>query len=286
MIEVVGGKNMKKIAGFLVGIIIVIPLTINFIGNKFVLSSEGEYGEWLSFWGSYLGGIIGMFAVLSTTFFLINNQNKHHHEQLNKQSEQHLQLLYNQNIQHQEQLEEQRKTIEENDIRERDRMHLEIKMKYYDEVYELLVGYQTLFIEFHNTVTELAVLKAVNDGGIQIDSYNKKTLSELYTETLNYRLKVQSLSLNVGYYMFTGKNSKILDMGNFLDVSKGYENCLVQTVKAITSEKMDYEIQFIDKLMEESNKNKDIFQTKYHSIISDIALFKTRELNEITSVKQ
>lgn len=47
--------------------------------------APGKVDSWIGFWGSYLGGIVGMVAVIITTFFLIGNQNKHHFELLTEQ---------------------------------------------------------------------------------------------------------------------------------------------------------------------------------------------------------
>lgn len=50
--------------------------------QPFFAFAPGKVDAWISFWGSYLGGIVGMIAVVLTTFALIRNQNKQHFELL------------------------------------------------------------------------------------------------------------------------------------------------------------------------------------------------------------
>ncbi|MFC9542264.1 hypothetical protein ACFTQ7_20650 [Lysinibacillus sp. NPDC056959] len=68
---------MKKYIIGILSVIILLPLLINFIGNKMVFDSEGEYGEWLSFWGSYLGGVMsGALTLIGVSIGLKNEQRK------------------------------------------------------------------------------------------------------------------------------------------------------------------------------------------------------------------
>ncbi|WP_369378773.1 hypothetical protein [Lysinibacillus fusiformis] len=57
--------------------IVVLPIIINMTGKIIVINSDGEYGEWLSFWGSYLGGIIsGALTLIGVSIGLKNEQRK------------------------------------------------------------------------------------------------------------------------------------------------------------------------------------------------------------------
>ena len=63
-----------------------IPGLLAFLAKLSVFAfAPGKVDTWIGFWGSYLGGIVGMIAVIITTFFLIGNQNKHHFELLTEQ---------------------------------------------------------------------------------------------------------------------------------------------------------------------------------------------------------
>lgn len=78
----------SAIISFIVFLVIlfVIPYTVNnwvigALGNN----DSGLAGSWISFWGSFLGGMLGMVAVVLTTYALIRNQNKQHFELLAEQ---------------------------------------------------------------------------------------------------------------------------------------------------------------------------------------------------------
>ncbi|MEK4628096.1 hypothetical protein MKZ17_07805 [Solibacillus sp. FSL R7-0682] len=67
-------------------IILTIPgILANFLKFSIFEFAPGKVDAWIGFWGSYLGGIVGMIAVVITTFFLIGNQNKQHYELLTEQ---------------------------------------------------------------------------------------------------------------------------------------------------------------------------------------------------------
>lgn len=40
-----------------------IPLLINYLGNIIAIKTEANFGDWLGFWGSYLGGFITLVGV-------------------------------------------------------------------------------------------------------------------------------------------------------------------------------------------------------------------------------
>lgn len=141
-----------KYRNFLIaGLIIVIsltPIVINVIGNNIVILSKGEYGEWLSFWGSYLGGIVGMVAVVITTFVLIGNQNKQHFELLA----------------------EQKKSIDEaaeiNDKKTREREHKLFLININEELVQSLIQ-MTKLIKLRNEV-----FRKINNFGQEISHLN------------------------------------------------------------------------------------------------------------------
>nr|WP_054550328.1 hypothetical protein [Lysinibacillus sphaericus] len=93
-----------------IAILFVVPsafaglMTIDFFSK-----APGGTDGWLSYWGAYLGGIIGMIAVVATTQYIVSNQNKQQKKQMQKHSEQHKDLLDNQNMKHEEQMREQNK---------------------------------------------------------------------------------------------------------------------------------------------------------------------------------
>lgn len=55
--------NKKFIATFVFVGFVVIPLTINVIGTKITMKSNANFGDWLGFWGSYLGGFVTLVGV-------------------------------------------------------------------------------------------------------------------------------------------------------------------------------------------------------------------------------
>lgn len=67
-------------------IILIIPgILAKFLKYSLFEFAPGKVDAWVGFWGSYLGGIVGMVAVVLTTFILIGNQNKQHFELLAEQ---------------------------------------------------------------------------------------------------------------------------------------------------------------------------------------------------------
>lgn len=58
-------KNWKgiKVIGLMVFIIFGVPMIINYIGNYITVRTKANFGEWLGFWGSYLGGVITLAGV-------------------------------------------------------------------------------------------------------------------------------------------------------------------------------------------------------------------------------
>ncbi len=120
------------------GVLLVILFAIPYIVNKWVIGSVGNNdsslaGSWISFWGSFLGGIVGMVAVVLTTYALIRNQNK-----------QHLELLT-----------EQKNSIDEaaelNDKKTREREHKLFLLNKNEELVELITN-MTKLIKIRNEI--------------------------------------------------------------------------------------------------------------------------------------
>ena len=236
-------------------ILFIIPYIVNnwlidTIGNN----DSGLAGSWISFWGSFLGGIIGTLGVICTTFFIIKSQK-----------------------------EDTEFSIIQQDKRERDRMQLEINMDFYDEVHKFLVNYQLEFVKFHSMVTEYAVVKVADDNNVHRDTQKEVSPYFLFNEISKYSQSIRSLSLNLEYYIITGKNSGILDMGDFLGICIEYEKTLNETSEQIVKSEMKFELSKIEELMKASESQKVVFQKRYMLIISDIAAFKSKELNGITN---
>lgn len=64
--------NKKIIATFVFVGFVVIPLIINVIGTKITIKSSANFGDWLGFWGSYLGGFVTLVGVYFA--FLVDDQ--------------------------------------------------------------------------------------------------------------------------------------------------------------------------------------------------------------------
>ncbi|WP_313150839.1 hypothetical protein [Lysinibacillus capsici] len=82
----------------------ILALFMEFKMFKYV---RGGIDGWLSYWGAYLGGIIGLIAIVGTTQFLISTQKNLHKEQLSQQDSHQKNLIEEQQQQHKEMLEQQ-----------------------------------------------------------------------------------------------------------------------------------------------------------------------------------
>lgn len=71
-------KKYNRISLVVMGIIILFPTIIHIFAYLWSLQGIGigSIEGWLSFWGSYLGGISGAIGVIFTTYWIINTQNK------------------------------------------------------------------------------------------------------------------------------------------------------------------------------------------------------------------
>ncbi|MFJ7971304.1 hypothetical protein [Psychrobacillus sp. NPDC096389] len=133
---------MKSIWKLVVGLILTllsIPMilsglmTINFFG-KALGSADG----WLSYWGGYLGAMLGLAAVTIATQFQINSQTKLHKEQLDMQ------------------MKAIDVTAELNDSKERNRIRMTYLLNKNEEILELLIDIQSLLVTYLNSITRYA----------------------------------------------------------------------------------------------------------------------------------
>ncbi|AJK87672.1 MULTISPECIES: DUF456 domain-containing protein [Lysinibacillus] len=133
------------------GVLFVISFVIPFTVNKWVIGSVGNNdsslaGSWISFWGSFLGGIVGMFAVISTTHFLISNQNK----------------------QHQELLEQQKNDVQMaadlNDKKERERYYFSFLIGQNEKIIELLIELRGIITHRVNLILSISHARKDFDG--------------------------------------------------------------------------------------------------------------------------
>ncbi|TKI50581.1 hypothetical protein [Lysinibacillus tabacifolii] len=136
-----------------IAILFVVPSAFaGLMSSDFFSFAPGGTDGWLSYWGAYLGGIIGMIAVVATTQYIVSNQNKQQKEQMEEQRKQHLELLESQNAHHKEQLEEQRKAIinsaELQDKKERERFILQVEIKQIEEFSLLLAELYDYFLKY------------------------------------------------------------------------------------------------------------------------------------------
>lgn len=67
--------NKKFIVVFAIVGIIVVPSIINWIGNTCTIKSNANFGDWLGFWGSYLGGFVTLLGVY-LGFFIDNKKDR------------------------------------------------------------------------------------------------------------------------------------------------------------------------------------------------------------------
>lgn len=76
IVGIIKGNNiMQSIVITLGALIIGVPILLN-IGIAFVSSSVGDDGDWLGFWGGYIGSIIGVFGSGITAYLIFNYQQR------------------------------------------------------------------------------------------------------------------------------------------------------------------------------------------------------------------
>lgn len=67
----------RQLVTIFIAITLTIPLFIAILFNTAIFSfAPGEIGDWIGFWGSYLGAIVSISGVLYTTYLLIENERK------------------------------------------------------------------------------------------------------------------------------------------------------------------------------------------------------------------
>lgn|GEM_PF-2120624 len=139
-------KNLKsgpKWVYILSCVIILLVPGLLAVFMKFEIFSKALGGTdgWLSYWGAYLGGIIGLIAVVVTTQFILAFQEK----------------------QHKELIQEQREATEQaavlNDQKERDRIYTTFLLDKNEEIYSLLIFIDKFFTEYNHVIKDLAMQK-------------------------------------------------------------------------------------------------------------------------------
>lgn len=130
-------------------LILTVPLLLaDFLKISIFDFAPGKVDAWIGFWGSYLGGIVGMIAVVLTTFVLIKKQDKQHFELLS----------------------EQKKSIDEaaelNDKKTREREHKLFLININEELVQSLIQ-MTKLIKLRNEV-----FRKINNIGQEISNLN------------------------------------------------------------------------------------------------------------------
>ncbi|MFM9533654.1 DUF456 domain-containing protein [Lysinibacillus sp. IITD104] len=157
-------QEKKKISYFKVlifssiisfGVLLAILFVIPYIVNNWVISSVGNNdsslaGSWISFWGSFLGGIVGMFAVIVTTHLLISNQNKQHKELLEQQKN------------------DVQMAADLNDKKERERYYFSFLIGQNEKIIELLIELRGIITHRVNLLLSISHARKDYDGMIHL----------------------------------------------------------------------------------------------------------------------
>lgn len=286
-----------KILLFLVILIILILLIVPgimavFMEEPVFSKAPGEVESWISFWGSYLGGIVGMIAVVVTTFFMIGNQNKHHNEQLEKQSEQNKLLLEEQAKHHQEQLEEQRLAIEKtailNERTENKRIYVSFLFKKNEEVLEILMKIVGLYLERHNHIINIVQYRKVMEFLLELKSKPEKNinLEQINPERIKQDFKENIDKLNDIYVKEAKIRGDIVVLLSELRIKSNYFDSSNFNIYKFADELQAsfqeiYSIMFnddlvSDKLMEAAIKNKKHVENEVQKLL----LYFTDEMKE------
>ncbi|PIC62991.1 hypothetical protein CSV79_14300 [Sporosarcina sp. P13] len=163
--KVLGTIFTTALVLFTLPAILSIVMTIDIFG-KALGSADG----WLSYWGGYLGAIVGLAAIAVTTQFQINSQYKLHKEQLAAQDRSMIKT-------HESQKSIQMYSIEEssrmNDKKERDRIYTNFLMDKNEALIEILIELNFLNTEHFNLLRDY-----VDYESIRIGEFKNNFLSE------------------------------------------------------------------------------------------------------------
>ncbi|WP_337982358.1 hypothetical protein [Lysinibacillus sp. C5.1] len=218
-----------------------------FMDFEIFASARGGIDGWLSYWGAYLGGIIGLIAIVGTTQFLIStqknlhkqqlfqqnlhqnklieDQQKHHQEQLDQQKEHHIKMIEEQKQQHQAQLESQRKAIEDSaklqDKTERERYILQLELRKTEEFSKLLID-----IEDHLQKLKLIAFKSMDMLKNVAERYGSYTLASLKEDVEGKNEHEDGFKNNIA-----NLNSIFTNYTNLtLDIDKIINNLLIYNI--------------------------------------------------------
>ncbi|GGG19634.1 hypothetical protein GCM10007425_12600 [Lysinibacillus alkalisoli] len=76
-------KNIVIILGIIIIAPLILGVIITYCDVFAVIAGDAE--SWIAFWGSYLGGIVGLMAVMYTTHIMLKQQDENHKEIMKQQ---------------------------------------------------------------------------------------------------------------------------------------------------------------------------------------------------------
>ncbi len=127
---------------FIVFILLIVPGIMAVFLKKPVFSkAPGEVEAWISFWGSYLGGIFGSMAVIATTYLIIQHEKK-----LSEKT-------FHEKVRREEQV------ILKQDRLERERLLINFQLSSNAILAQKLNEFQSVFLNIHNTLLKAVVIK-------------------------------------------------------------------------------------------------------------------------------
>ncbi|EAZ84907.1 DUF456 domain-containing protein [Lysinibacillus fusiformis] len=246
------------------GVLLVISFVIPYSVNNWVIDSLGNNdsslaGSWISFWGSFLGGIVGMVAVVLTTYALIRNQNN-----------QHLELLF-----------EQKNSIDEaaelNDKKTREREHKLFLLNKSEELVESITN-MTKLIKLRNEI-----FRKIDNIGQEISNLTNQ--QEFLRDIHLVHSKEESVHEVILSLMMEIKSSQFRESELFAEIE-----IEISKVRILYSY-LDYEsdeVEIINDLLNKSSYNmielinKKEFGESYQQKMVEFNRDLTKLLNEIT----
>ena len=192
------GKNLKWsliIAG--ITFIMFVPAVMALLMKKAPIFSVAPGGieEWIPFWGSYFGGIIGFAGVLFTTIYIVDKSTKNVEKQLEEQEKQHTEQMKKQEEQFKSQLSQNRSFYTFEQIEKRkERLLFELK-----ELKNQWYYYQWELKKYTEVYTKLnQVVENEEKYNAYAEKANKKLL-QLNKVSVNYEFQ-EALFIN---YLFS-----------------------------------------------------------------------------------
>ncbi|RHW33536.1 hypothetical protein [Oceanobacillus profundus] len=225
-------------------LMLVIPLIIAILLNLDIFSfALGSTDSWISFWGSYIGGGIGMIAVILTTLYIVKKDSQANkesldlqHEQFDKQISQQREQFDKQFSQQKEQFEKQlslqkdhfekqlknqTESLRITDANERNRIYLEIMINETNRILELLNRIALLTSDYFIMIKDLYL--ACYKG--QYEDHINRQLPEVSQREYELFLNLnEMLSLFFSKVTFIEDTSNIEDIEFMYDDSKIFKN--------------------------------------------------------------